>query len=93
VVTFVPGSARDSELGSTARCCITWPTQRSALVRHVADALTSPATAAESEVPAYPEFRGYPSRCRLAGYWGGRLHVYLAQHNVHGQSAPLPCAL
>ncbi len=39
------------------------------------------------------EVRGYPPRCRLAGYWGGQLHVYLAQHDVHGHSAPLPCAL
>src|SRR5260221_2525808 len=46
-----------------------------------------PAGAAEYEV------RGYSPDCRLAGYWAGRLHVYLAQRDVHGHSAPRPCAL
>jgi hypothetical protein len=39
------------------------------------------------------EVRGYSPRCRLAGYVGGQLHVYLAQHDVHGHSEPLRCAL
>lgn len=39
------------------------------------------------------EVRGYSPRCRLAGYVGDQLHVYLAQHDVHGQSRPLRCAL
>ncbi len=39
------------------------------------------------------EVRGYSPDCRLAGYWAGGLHVYLAQRDVHGHSAPRPCAL
>jgi hypothetical protein len=39
------------------------------------------------------EVLGYSPRCRLAGYWGGQLRVYLAQHTLRRQSAPLPCAL
>ncbi len=39
------------------------------------------------------EIRGYPPRCRLAAYWGGRLRVYLAQRDLHGHSAPVRCAL
>jgi hypothetical protein len=39
------------------------------------------------------EVLGYSPRCRLAGYWGGQLRVYLAQHSLHRQSAPLRCAL
>ena len=39
------------------------------------------------------EVRGYSPDCRLAGYWAGRLRVYLAQRDVHGHSAPRPCAL
>jgi len=39
------------------------------------------------------EVRGYSPRCRLAGYVGGQLHLYLAQHDVHGHSEPLRCAL
>ena len=37
--------------------------------------------------------RGYSPRCRLAGYVDGHLHVYLAQRDLHGQSASLRCAL
>jgi hypothetical protein len=39
------------------------------------------------------EVRGYSPRCRLASYVSGQPHVYLAQHDVRGQSAPLRCAL
>jgi len=39
------------------------------------------------------EVRGYPPRCRLAAYRGGRLRVYLAQRDLHGHSAPVRCAL
>ena len=38
------------------------------------------------------QVRGYPPRCRLAGYLDGRLHVYLAQTAVHHHTAPVPCA-
>ncbi len=37
--------------------------------------------------------RGYSPRCRLAGYWGGRLRVYLAQRDLRGQSAPVRCSV
>src|SRR5260221_11921624 len=39
------------------------------------------------------EVRGYSPDCPLAGYWAGQLHVYLAQRDLHGYSAPRPCAL
>lgn len=37
--------------------------------------------------------RGYSPQCRLASYVGGQLHVYLAQREVNGHTAPRPCAL
>jgi hypothetical protein len=37
--------------------------------------------------------RGYSPRCRLAAYLHGRLQAYLAQTTVHGQTAPVRCAL
>ncbi len=39
------------------------------------------------------EVLGYSPRCRLAGYWGGQLRVYLAQRDVAGHSAPVRCPL
>jgi hypothetical protein len=39
------------------------------------------------------EVRGYSPGCRLAGYVDGRLHVYLAQRQLRGRSAPRRCAI
>ena len=61
--------------------------------RHVGIPLVNGSAAFLPAGSAVFEVRGYPPRCRLAGYVGGQLHVYLAQHDVHGQSAPLRCAL
>ncbi len=61
--------------------------------RHVGFRLADGSAAFLPAGAAVYEVRGYLPRCRLAGYWGGQLHAYLAQHDVHGHSAPLPCAL
>lgn len=61
--------------------------------RHLGYPLTNNSAAFLPAGAAVFQVRGYPPGCRLAGYVGGQLHVYLAQHDVHGQSAPLRCAL
>jgi hypothetical protein len=61
--------------------------------RHVGIPLVDGSAAFLPAGSAVFEVRGYSPRCRLAGYVDGRLHVYLAQRDLHGQSAPLRCAL
>ena len=61
--------------------------------RHVAIPLVDGSAAFLPAGAAVFEVRGYSPRCRLASYAGGQLHVYLAQQDVHGQSAPRRCAL
>jgi hypothetical protein len=60
--------------------------------RHVGIPLVDGSAAFLPAGSAVFEVRGYSPRCRLAGYVDGRLHVYLAQRDLHGQSAPLRCA-
>ena len=61
--------------------------------RHVGIPLVDGTAAFLPAGAAVFEVRGYSPRCRLAGYVGGQLHVYLAQHDWHGHSAPRRCAL
>lgn len=61
--------------------------------RHVGFALVNGSAAFLPAGAAVFEVRGYSPRCRLAAYVGGKLHVYLAQHDVHGHSTPTRCAL
>jgi hypothetical protein len=61
--------------------------------RHVGIPLVDGSAAFLPAGSAVFEVRGYSPRCRLAGYVDGRLHVYLAQRDLHGQSAPHRCAL
>jgi hypothetical protein len=61
--------------------------------RHVGTRLVDGSAAFLPAGSAVFEVRGYSPRCRLAGYVDGRLNVYLAQHDQHGLSAPLRCAL
>jgi hypothetical protein len=61
--------------------------------RHVGIPLVDGSAAFLPAGSAVFEVHGYSPRCRLAGYVRGQLHVYLAQRDLHGQSAPLSCAL
>jgi hypothetical protein len=60
--------------------------------RHVGIPLVDGSAAFLPAGSAVFEVRGYSPRCRLAGYVDRRLHVYLAQRDLRGQSAPLRCA-
>jgi hypothetical protein len=87
-----PVTIRPSQLGPVVthvRCSIAAIDDH----RHVGFRLVDGSAAFLPAGAAVYEVHGYSPRCRLAGYWGHQLRVYLAQHDVHGQSAPLPCAL
>src|SRR5215813_8222213 len=82
---------RESDLGAVItriRCSITALDDR----HHVGFRLVDRSAAfIRAGAPVFA-VRGYSPRCRLASYVGGQLHVYLAQHDVNGHTAPLRCA-
>jgi hypothetical protein len=61
--------------------------------RHIGIPLADGSAAFLPAGAAVFEVRGYSPRCRLASYVSGQPHLYLAQHDLRGQSAPLRCAL